>query len=249
MTFHTNTKLPSAGSCSWDILFSVSSCGIVKDYRNKRLLATATTVLKTNTVTSEEQCVLSCYYETTGCLAVNVITTGDVITCEMTTGLSNDSDIENDLSSTVYVTSMFVFKKTESQTNRQTDSHIRFKNSVLNNVLNTSCICSQSITYVWKCLASVTMEHVNQHGRPPDVTVLLVTMVRNEVSNLTWTSARCRCDSGYYGNRCGKHQHRVLQCGIKPRSTLMQPLNLPCLEVAVCSLDRFWNKTIGTSLM
>ena len=44
-----------------------------------------------------------CYYETPGCLAVNVITTGDVITCEMTTGLSNEADMVDDSTSVLYV--------------------------------------------------------------------------------------------------------------------------------------------------
>ena len=34
------------------------------------------------------------------------------------------------------------------------------------------------------------MEHVNKHGHPPDVTVLLVTMVTNAVSVLTWIFSR-----------------------------------------------------------
>ena len=84
--------------------FSVSGCGIVKDYQNKRLLATATNILNTTTTSSEEQCVLSCYYENTGCLAVNVLTIGDVIRCEMTTGLSNETDMVDDSTSVVYVT-------------------------------------------------------------------------------------------------------------------------------------------------
>ena len=55
-------------------------------------------------MTSEEQCVMSCYYDHPGCLAVNVITNGDVITCEMTTGLSNETDMVEDSTSVVYVT-------------------------------------------------------------------------------------------------------------------------------------------------
>ena len=82
-------------------------CGVVKDYQNKRILATATTVINNVTVTSEEQCSLSCYYETPGCLAVNVIRTTEVITCQMTTGLSNETDMAEDLISVVYVTGRF----------------------------------------------------------------------------------------------------------------------------------------------
>ena len=55
-------------------------------------------------MTSEEQCVLSCYFENPGCLAVNVLTIGDVIKCEMTKGLSNETDMVEDASSVVYVT-------------------------------------------------------------------------------------------------------------------------------------------------
>ena len=54
-------------------------------------------------MTSEEQYVISCYYDNPGCLAVNVITTGDVITCEMTTGLSNKTYMVDDSTSVLYV--------------------------------------------------------------------------------------------------------------------------------------------------
>ena len=36
---------------------------------------------------------------------MNIITTDDVIMCEMTTGLSNESDMVDDLTSVVYITS------------------------------------------------------------------------------------------------------------------------------------------------
>ena len=68
----------------------------MKPFQNKRLLATTTTVLNTTTMTSEEQCVMTCYYDNPGCLAVNIITTGDVIRCEMTTGLSNETAMVDD---------------------------------------------------------------------------------------------------------------------------------------------------------
>ena len=55
-------------------------------------------------MTSEEQCVLSCYFDNVGCLAVNVLPIGDVIWCEMTKGLSNETDMVEDASSVVYVT-------------------------------------------------------------------------------------------------------------------------------------------------
>ena len=51
---------------------------------------------------------MSCYYDNPGCLAVNVITNGDVITCEMTTGLSNETDMVEDSTSVVYVTRSIV---------------------------------------------------------------------------------------------------------------------------------------------
>ena len=88
----------------------MAGCDSVKHYPNKRLLATATTVLKTTNVTSEEQCVMSCYYENSGCLVANVITTGDVVTCEMTTGLSNKTDMVDDLTSVLYVASKQIEK-------------------------------------------------------------------------------------------------------------------------------------------
>ena len=85
--------------------FFITGCETVKYYPNKRPLATATVVLNTRNMTSEEHCVMSCYYETPGCLAVNVITTAHVITCQMTTGLSNESDIMDDSTSILYVAS------------------------------------------------------------------------------------------------------------------------------------------------
>ena len=81
----------------------MTGCDSVKHYANKRLLATATTVLNTMNVTSEEQCVISCFYENPGCLAVSVIMTDDAIKCEMTTGLSNQTDIVDDSTSVLYV--------------------------------------------------------------------------------------------------------------------------------------------------
>ena len=58
-------------------------------------------------MTSEEQCLMSYYYENPGCLAVNVITTGDAIRCEMTTGLSNETDMVDDSTSVLYVTGKY----------------------------------------------------------------------------------------------------------------------------------------------
>ena len=57
---------------------------------------------------------MSCYYENSGCLAANVITTGDVITCEMTTGLSKESDMMDDSTSVLYVASK-QFEKCSSE--------------------------------------------------------------------------------------------------------------------------------------
>ena len=81
----------------------IKGCDVVKHYQNKRLLATTTTVLNTTNMTSEESCVMSCYHENPGCLAVNVITAGSVITCQMTIGLSNDTDMVDDTTSVLYV--------------------------------------------------------------------------------------------------------------------------------------------------
>ena len=85
-------------------MFFIIGCDFVKQYENKRLLATTTTILNSTKGTSDEQCVTSCYYDNPGCLAVNVITTGDVIICEMTTGLSNASEMVHVPTSVVYVT-------------------------------------------------------------------------------------------------------------------------------------------------
>ena len=46
---------------------------------------------------------MSCFYDIPGCLAVNVITTGDVIRCEITTGLSNETDMVDDATSVLYI--------------------------------------------------------------------------------------------------------------------------------------------------
>ena len=75
----------------------------MRQYQNKRLLATATTILNTTNATSERQCILSCYSKIPGCLAVNVQTSGDVIRCEMTTGLSNETDMVDDVTSVLFV--------------------------------------------------------------------------------------------------------------------------------------------------
>ena len=48
---------------------------------------------------------MSCYHDNPGCLAVNVIRSDDDIICEMTTGLSDGSDMVEDSTSVVYVTS------------------------------------------------------------------------------------------------------------------------------------------------
>ena len=78
-------------------------CDVVKHYQNKRLLATATTVLNTTNMTSDEQCVMPCFYDNPACLAVNVIATSDVILCQMTTGLSNETDMVDDTTSVLFV--------------------------------------------------------------------------------------------------------------------------------------------------
>ena len=89
----------------------MTGCDSVKHYPNKRLIENATTFLNTTNMTSEEHCVMSCYYENTGCLAVNVISIGDVITCQMTTGFSNATDMVDDSSSVLYVASKKFEKK------------------------------------------------------------------------------------------------------------------------------------------
>ena len=63
----------------------------------------ATMIINTTNTTSEEKCVFSCFYDNLGCLAVNVITTNDAIRCEMTTGLSNETDMVDDSTSVLYV--------------------------------------------------------------------------------------------------------------------------------------------------
>ena len=73
----------------------------MKHFNDKSLPVSA--IIAIRNATSVAQCVLSCYYETAGCLAVNVIATSDVIRCEMTTGLSNQSEMVDDASSVLYV--------------------------------------------------------------------------------------------------------------------------------------------------
>ena len=111
---------------------------------------------------SEKQCILACYYETPGCLAVNVITTNAITTCEMTTGLSNESDMVDDLTSVVYVTSKYSVERG------------RYFWRIFFQDQNAFCIYSQIITNVWKSLATAIMEHANELGHPPDVIVLIV---------------------------------------------------------------------------
>ena len=69
-----------------------------KAFVNKRL---TNNVIKTATIRSALHCTTWCSM-TDGCLAVNIIGNHDII-CELTTGLSNEGDMEDDSSSRVFV--------------------------------------------------------------------------------------------------------------------------------------------------
>ena len=78
-------------------------CGHFKNFGNKRL--NGTNIVTTKTFWSKARCIQACYGNH-GCLAVNAIATNDVISCEMMRGLSKESDMVDDRSSTLFVMSM-----------------------------------------------------------------------------------------------------------------------------------------------
>ena len=67
-------------------------------YPNKRL---TNNVIKTVMTSSRSKCLMLCS-RMDGCLAVNVIDDHN-ITCELTTGLSNENDMEDDSGSELFV--------------------------------------------------------------------------------------------------------------------------------------------------
>ena len=71
-------------------------------YQNKRL---TNNVIKTVVTSSKFECGLRCS-QTDGCLAVNVIDNHN-ITCGLTTGISNENEMEDDSSSSVLVLSKY----------------------------------------------------------------------------------------------------------------------------------------------
>ena len=71
-----------------------------KGYPSKRL---TNNIIKTVMTSSEFQCTTWCSM-TDGCLAVNVIGNHD-ITCELTTGLTNENEMQDDSSSQLFVSS------------------------------------------------------------------------------------------------------------------------------------------------
>ena len=79
-------------------------CDHFKTFGNKRL--NGTDIVTRKTFSSNARCIQACYQGNHGCLAVNVIATNDVITCEMMRGLSKDSEMVDDPSSTLFVMSM-----------------------------------------------------------------------------------------------------------------------------------------------
>ena len=81
----------------------ILGCDHFKNFGNKRL--NGTDIVTTKTFSSQARCIQACYHGNHGCLAVNVIATGDVITCEMMRGLSKESDMVDDPSSSLFVKS------------------------------------------------------------------------------------------------------------------------------------------------
>ena len=71
-----------------------------KGYPSKRL---TNNVIKTVVTSSAFHCTIWCSM-TDGCLAVNVIGNHD-ITCELTTGLSNENEMQEESSSQLFVSS------------------------------------------------------------------------------------------------------------------------------------------------
>ena len=155
--------------------FLISGCDVVKPYQSKRLLATATTVLNITTVTSEDKCLLSCFNGNPGCLAVNVITTGEVITCEMTTGLSNETDMADDSTSVLYVVGKRIHK-----------------------YFHIAILKKKIFDKKWKVWSCVWIDYNKCLEEP-------AFCQNGGTCQQIWTSARCHCPAGYYGNTCGKY--------------------------------------------
>ena len=85
-----------------------TGCDYFIRYENKRIKLAATTVLNTTIVPSEDQCILLCYLQIPGCLAVNFITTSESNICELTTGLSGNDEMEDNATSTMSMISMVI---------------------------------------------------------------------------------------------------------------------------------------------
>ena len=79
-------------------------CDHFKIFGNKRYIGATTTLTKP--FSSQTQCIRACHHKNSGCQAVSVIATDDVIACEMMGGLnSRESEIIDDESSTLLVMS------------------------------------------------------------------------------------------------------------------------------------------------
>ena len=76
-------------------------CPVYRHYEGKRL----SNVMKTTVVSSFAKCAQLCY-ETDGCLAINAMQSNDVI-CELTTGLRNENEIEENAAYLLFVRGIF----------------------------------------------------------------------------------------------------------------------------------------------
>ena len=65
--------------------------------------------METRVVPSKAECGTQCI-RTDGCLAINVIQRNDII-CELTSGLSNENEMEDNITSTLFVMSMLSFEQ------------------------------------------------------------------------------------------------------------------------------------------
>ena len=76
-------------------------CPVYRDYEGKRLR----NFIKTTVVSSIAACAQLCY-ETDGCLAINVMQKNNVM-CELTTGLSNENEVEENAAYLLLVRGIF----------------------------------------------------------------------------------------------------------------------------------------------
>ena len=118
-----------------------------------------------------------------GCLAVNVIGNNG-ITCELTTGLSNETEMKDDHNSQLFVLSkLYVPLKEEMSNHWVIHTIVDDQFRPINNLLCLYCRHFDHLDY-------------NKCVEEPGLCLNGATCER------TWTSARCHCPDRYQGDRC-----------------------------------------------